>query len=248
MKLIVGLGNPGRKYEETRHNVGFMVAMKVAALISAPASKERFDGEFAEGVSGIEKLLILCPHTFMNASGQSVRKACDFYKLEIEEILIICDDLNLDSGRLRLRARGSAGGQNGLKDIIRHLDSDAFPRLRVGIGSPPDGWAVTDYVLGKFAKAEQSLIEEATTRAAYAAIDWATKGIGPAMNQYNATAENAKATAGSRKTGSRKKRIEKQDKAREAKKQKPADSETDTVGGGSIKLEPNSLKPNGLSD
>ncbi|MCL4170854.1 UNVERIFIED_CONTAM: hypothetical protein GTU68_030501, partial [Idotea baltica] len=136
-----------------------MVAAKTAALISASPSKERFEGDFAEGSSGGEKLLILCPHTFMNASGQSVRKAFDFYKMQTEDVLIICDDLNLDTGRLRLRARGSAGGQNGLKDIIRHLDGEGFPRLRVGIGRPPDGWTVTDYVLGKFPKSEHELIE-----------------------------------------------------------------------------------------
>ncbi len=189
MKLIVGLGNPGRKYDQTRHNIGFMVAAKTAALISASPSRNRFDGDFAEGNSDGQKLLVLCPQTFMNASGQSVRKAFDFFKLETDDVLIICDDLNLDTGRLRLRPNGSAGGQNGLKDIIRHLDSESFPRLRVGIGRPPDGWTVTDYVLGKFAKSEHDLIDAATTRAAYAAIDWATKGIGPAMNQYNAAAQ-----------------------------------------------------------
>ena len=175
MKLIVGLGNPGRKYEQTRHNVGFIVAAKVAALISASPGKTRFEGEFAEGSSGGEKLNVLCPHTFMNASGQSVRKAVDFYKLATDDVLVICDDLNLASGRLRIRPRGSAGGQNGLKDIIRHLDSEDFPRLRVGIGRPPDGWTVIDYVLGKFPKDEHDKIELATTRAAYAAIEWATK-------------------------------------------------------------------------
>lgn len=204
MKLIVGLGNPGRKYEQTRHNVGFMVAAKVAALVSAPASRDRFEGDFAEGSSGGEKLLILCPNTFMNLSGQSVRKAFDFYKLSTEDVLIICDDLNLDTGRLRLRARGSAGGQNGLKDIIRHLDSEVFPRLRVGIGKPPEGWQVTDYVLGKFPKSENELVETATTRAAYAAIDWATKGIGPAMNQYNAVAESGSKKKTEKKKADRK--------------------------------------------
>ena len=188
MKLVVGLGNPGRKYEDTRHNVGFLVARKLAALISASPSRDRFEGEFAEGNCDGEKLLVLCPQTYMNASGQSVRKAFDFYKLEIDEVLVVCDDLNLDCGRLRLRPKGSAGGQNGLKDIIRHLDSEHFPRLRVGIGRPPEGWTVTDYVLGKFASSEHDLVEAATTRAAYAAIEWIKSGIGPAMNQYNAVA------------------------------------------------------------
>ncbi|NND99196.1 MAG: aminoacyl-tRNA hydrolase, partial [Pirellulaceae bacterium] len=155
----------------------------------------RFEGEFAEGVSAGEKLMVLCPHTFMNASGQSVRKAVDFYKLHTDDLLVVCDDLNLASGRLRIRPRGSAGGQNGLKDIIRHLDGEVFPRLRIGIGQPPDGWTVTDYVLGKFPKSEQDKIESATTRAAYAAIDWATNGIGSAMNQFNADPDAPKTPA-----------------------------------------------------
>ena len=128
----------------------------------------------------------------MNASGQSVRKAVDFYKLEHTDILVICDDLNLASGRLRIRPSGSAGGQNGLKDIIRHLGDEAFPRLRIGIDRPPSGWTVTDYVLGKFSKPEQETIESATTRAAYAAICWAKSGVTEAMNQYNADPNAAK--------------------------------------------------------
>ena len=186
MKLIVGLGNPGRKYEETRHNVGFMAAAKVAALISASPGRSRFEGEFAEGTSDGSKLMVLCPQTFMNDSGKSVRQAADFYKLEADDLLIICDDLNLASGRLRIRPQGSAGGQNGLKDIIRHLDTQSFARLRIGIDRPPSGWTVTDYVLGKFPKSDHDKIEQATTRAAYAAIHWATKGIGSAMNEFNA--------------------------------------------------------------
>ena len=206
MKLIVGLGNPGRKYEQTRHNVGFIVAAKVAALISASPGKTRFEGEFAEGSSDGKKLSVLCPHTFMNASGQSVRKAVDFYKLTTDDVLVICDDLNLASGRLRIRPRGSAGGQNGLKDIIRHLDSEDFPRLRIGIGRPPSGWEVTDYVLGKFPKEEQEKTELITTRAAYAAIEWATKGVGPAMNQFNADPDAAKSKPAKPKQSNQKKK------------------------------------------
>ena len=192
MKLIVGLGNPGRKYEQTRHNVGFMVAAKVASLAVADPSKIRFEGEFAEGVtprsSGVsqEKLAILCPHTYMNASGKSVRKACDFYKLDPSELLVICDDVDLAAGRLRIRGSGSAGGQRGLADIIRHLGTDQVARLRLGIGRPPQGWETADYVLGKFNKQEFESFELATTNAAYAALDWASGGISFAMNRHNA--------------------------------------------------------------
>ena len=186
MKLIVGLGNPGRKYEQTRHNVGFMAAAKLAALISASPARIKFEGELADGTVGSEKLLVLCPHTYMNASGQSVRKAIDFYKIEVDDLLVICDDFNLQRGRIRIRRSGSAGGQNGLKDIIRHLDSDAFARLRIGIGQPPPEWSVSDYVLGKIEKPEQEAIETATTKAAYAAIEWAQAGVASAMNKFNA--------------------------------------------------------------
>ncbi|WP_182867988.1 aminoacyl-tRNA hydrolase [Stieleria mannarensis] len=185
MKLIVGLGNPGRKYEQTRHNVGFTVAEKLAVLTHAGAPKVKFEGELAESSIGGEKVVILCPHTFMNASGQSVRKAFDFYKLQLSDILVVCDDLNLDSGRIRIKPSGSAGGQNGIKDIIRHLGSESFPRLRVGIGRPPAGWTVTDYVLGKFSKSECDTIEAATTRAAKAVISFVTDGVDRTMSQFN---------------------------------------------------------------
>ena len=198
MKLIVGLGNPGRKYEQTRHNVGFMVASKVAALVGAGPSKEQFEGHVAEGRladdTANEKLVILWPQTYMNLSGKSVRKACDFYKLSPDELLVICDDLNLAAGRLRIRASGSAGGQNGLADIIRHLGTNAFPRLRIGIDRPPQQWDAADYVLGKFANNEKDKIETSTTRAAYAVMDWASKGIGFAMNRYNADPSEKKQT------------------------------------------------------
>lgn len=194
MKLIVGLGNPGRKYEQTRHNVGFMVAAKVASLAEADPSKIRFEGEFAEGFAvgtgefgGVrEKLAILCPHTYMNASGKSVRKACDFYKLEASDVLVICDDLDLKAGKLRIRRSGSAGGQRGLADIIRHLGTDEVARLRLGIGRPPQGWETADYVLGKFDKREIETFELATSNAARAGLDWASAGIAFAMNRYNA--------------------------------------------------------------
>jgi PTH1 family peptidyl-tRNA hydrolase len=191
MKLIVGLGNPGRKYEQTRHNVGFMAAAKLASLIGASPSRAQFDGDVADGSSGAEKVIVLCPATFMNASGKSVRKAIDFYKMSPEHLLVMCDDLNLPAGKLRIRPSGSAGGQKGLVDIIRHLGTDDFARLRIGIDRPPPEWDVSDYVLGKFRKDEQDEIETATTRAAYAAIDWVSEGTMFAMNKYNADAGGA---------------------------------------------------------
>lgn len=207
MKLIVGLGNPGRKYEQTRHNIGFMVAAKVASIAGAGPSKVRFEGELAEGNltgnAGIEKLVILWPQTFMNASGQSVRKACDFYKLSTADLLVISDDLNLKTGRIRIRPSGSAGGQKGLTDIIRHLRTDDFTRLRIGIDRPPENWAVTDYVLGKFSKEETDKIESAIDRATAAAIAWATEGVAAAMSRYNADQNNSKPTTDKNRTAAK---------------------------------------------
>ncbi len=186
MKLIVGLGNPGRKYEQTRHNVGFIVVSKLVPLVSANSTKVQFEAEAAEGFVGAEKILLLWPQTYMNASGRSVRKALDFYKLVPDDLLVICDDLNLPSSRLRMRPSGSAGGQKGLADIIRVLGTDEFSRLRVGIDRPPAGWEVVDYVLGKLSGDEAIEMDHATSRAAKAAVDWVRQGTQHVMNQYNA--------------------------------------------------------------
>lgn len=184
-KLIVGLGNPGRKYEQTRHNLGFVVAGRLAAAVSAGAPKVRFAGEVAEGSLGSEKVVILWPHTFMNASGRSVRQGVDFYKLPSSDLLVISDDLNLPTGRVRLRPSGSAGGQKGLADIIRQLGSDDFARLRIGIDRPPENWSTIDYVLGKFHTDELDRITSAIDRATEAAQCWVTEGIDAAMSRYN---------------------------------------------------------------
>jgi PTH1 family peptidyl-tRNA hydrolase len=196
MKLIVGLGNPGRRYEQTRHNIGFMVASRVASLIGAGAVKSRFDGEVAEGLAG-SKVVVLWPQTFMNASGKSVRKACDFYKLPAEDVLVICDDMNLPSGRLRFRANGSSGGQKGLADILRHLGTEQVARLRIGIDRPPPGWDTTEYVLGKFTEDQQDRIDAAVELAAKAVIDWVQQGMQYVMCRYNAdTAANDRTDSG----------------------------------------------------
>ncbi|MDA8743173.1 aminoacyl-tRNA hydrolase [Rubripirellula amarantea] len=186
MKLIVGLGNPGRKYDQTRHNVGFVTLAKVASLTCASPSKVRFEGDFAEAMWANQKIALLWPQTFMNLSGQSVRKAVDFFKLvPTDDLLVICDDLDLDVGRIRIKRNGSAGGQRGVADIIRHLASEDFARLKVGIGRPPKGWDTADYVLGKFGSAEADAIETVTTTAARAAMDWVTDGCSDVMAKYN---------------------------------------------------------------
>ncbi|MBL9093969.1 MAG: aminoacyl-tRNA hydrolase [Planctomycetaceae bacterium] len=188
MKLIVGLGNPGRKYEGTRHNVGFDVVSLLARRGGAGGVKKTFQGETTDITVGGERTMLLWPHTFMNRSGSSVVEARDFYKLTNADLLVICDDLNLPLGKLRLRAKGSAGGQKGLADIIRCAGGDEFARLRVGIGSPSDthpDMDAADFVLGKFPKSEQTEMELAFQHAADAAELWVREGVAAAMNRYN---------------------------------------------------------------
>ncbi|MBI3836385.1 MAG: aminoacyl-tRNA hydrolase [Planctomycetia bacterium] len=185
MKLVVGLGNPGRKYERTRHNVGFLVLAELARKYGQAKPKQAFAGQIIEAKLDSEKALLLCPHTLMNLSGGSVLAARDFYKISNEDLLIVSDDLNLPLAKLRFRASGSSGGQKGLEDIIRRLGTDQIPRLRIGIGSPSAGREATDFVLGKFTKAEQGEVEEAIWRAADAILVWAREGLAVSMNRYN---------------------------------------------------------------
>lgn len=186
MKLIVGLGNPGRKYAATRHNVGYEVLAELARRFAADKPKARFDGELAEVQIEGQRALLLWPLTYMNNSGGCVQPTRDFYKVANEDLLVVCDDVSLPTGKLRLRAKGSSGGQNGLKDIIRRLGSEEFPRLRIGIGSQPPGWELADYVLSKFSKEEEPAVSEAISKAADAATEWIRSGLATAMNKYNA--------------------------------------------------------------
>jgi PTH1 family peptidyl-tRNA hydrolase len=185
MKLIVGLGNVGRKYDQTRHNVGFSVLERLAKEFGDGKTKDKFDGRLMEAQIGEERVLLLQPHTLMNRSGQSVGPALGFYKLELTDLLVVCDDFNLPLGKLRLRPEGSAGGQNGLADIIRRLGSEEFSRLRVGIGPVPDNWDAADFVLGKFAAAERDTVDQTIVRAADGAHCWVRDGIASAMNRIN---------------------------------------------------------------
>ncbi|MEM9409781.1 MAG: aminoacyl-tRNA hydrolase [Planctomycetota bacterium] len=186
MKMVVGLGNPGQKYIGTRHNVGYDVIAELAGRYDVGRPKAKFNGEIVETIIKNEKTVLICPLTFMNLSGQCVRAAVDFYKLEIDELLIICDDFNLAVGRLRLRPSGSAGGQNGLKDIINRLGSQTFGRLRLGIGMPPPQWDVANYVLGKFSEEDRPEVAKSVARAADAVELWIAEGIQTAMNRFNA--------------------------------------------------------------
>ena len=185
MKLVVGLGNPGRRYQGTRHNVGFAVLAELAREFGSGAAKSKFHGEIVEVSLDGQRALLLSPLTYMNRSGLSVQEAKGFYKIPDDHLLVLCDDLNLPVAKLRFRARGSSGGQKGLEDIVRRLGTEDFARLRIGIGSPPEGWDWADYVLSKFSKQEIPEVEEAVRKAARAVVVWAREGTEFCMNQYN---------------------------------------------------------------
>jgi PTH1 family peptidyl-tRNA hydrolase len=185
MKLVVGLGNPGRKYEGTRHNVGVETLARLARELAADPPRKKFDGEICECLLVGEKVLLLAPQTFMNRSGSSVRQALDFYQIEHEDLLVVCDEFQLPVGQLRIRPQGTDGGQNGLADVIRTLGTKEFPRLRIGIGPVPDRWNPADFVLGKFGAADREIIDVEIARAADAVRMWATEGVMAAMNKFN---------------------------------------------------------------
>lgn len=185
MKLIVGLGNPGPRYADTRHNVGWRAAEQVATQAGAGPWKERFEAAVAETRWHGEKIILARPLTFMNDSGRSVRRLINFWKLEARDLLVVLDCLAIEVGRIRLRVDGSDGGHNGLASVIAHLGHEDFARLRVGIGPPPPVEEHADFVLSPFAQDEQPVIEEAITRAAQAAECWITEGPEEAMNRFN---------------------------------------------------------------
>ena len=189
MKLVVGLGNPGAKYRMNRHNVGYMVLAELAEKFSGgppnrPQSK--FHGDLLNlRDSGGDPLLLLAPTTYMNRSGLSVGEAVGFYKIPLDNILVVCDDLNLPFCQLRLRNEGRAGGQKGLADVLRVLGTEKVPRLRIGIGSPPGQMDAADYVLMNFTEREHTDVEITIKQAADAVGCWLKNGIGEAMNRYN---------------------------------------------------------------
>ena len=198
-KLIVGLGNPGKRYERTRHNVGFRVIDALAGRWMCPRSKAAFGGQLGEALAtrGDEqtKIWLFKPETFMNASGRAVGEVMRFYKLPIENVLVVYDDLALPLGKLRARPDGSAGGHKGLADIIRVVGTDAVPRLRIGIDSPPEPMKAEDYVLGKFSKDEEVTIEQAITRTCRATESWVFDGLQRVMDTFNSSVSNGSSEA-----------------------------------------------------
>jgi PTH1 family peptidyl-tRNA hydrolase len=185
MKVVVGLGNPGGRYVGTRHNVGFAVVDVLAQGPGAGRFQGRFQAQVAEWVEGPHKVLLVKPETFMNLSGRSVRQVVDFFQVGLEDVLVVCDDINLPLGKLRLRARGSHGGHNGLRDIQNHLGTPEYARLRIGVGAPPEEEAV-DHVLGRFRPSERPVIDDAVAQAAQAVVVWVNDGIEACMNRFNA--------------------------------------------------------------
>ena len=185
MKMVVGLGNPGSKYQQTRHNVGFDVLACLAGRFGAAAARSKFQADVTDVLIGNEKTLLVAPQTYMNLSGRSVRRAIDFFQLPLDDLLVVCDDMNLDTGRLRWRRSGSAGGQKGLQNIIDQLGTQELCRLRIGIGRPPASSDPSEYVLRRFRPAERDVINQTTELAADGVETWVTEGIDAAMNRYN---------------------------------------------------------------
>ena len=183
MYIIAGLGNPGKEFEHTRHNMGFAVLDKIAKKYNININKTKFKGICGEGFIGSEKVFLLKPQTYMNLSGESVLEAFQFYKIDGDKLIIIFDDVSIPLGKIRLRPSGSDGGQKGMKSIICILGSDNFPRLRVGIGAPKHD--IVDHVIGRFNSSEQKIIDDIINISADAAGAIVEKGITPAMNQYN---------------------------------------------------------------
>ena len=186
MYLIVGLGNPTKEYDKTRHNVGFSVIDVLADRYRIDISEKKHKALCGRGVIEGQKVLLLKPQTFMNLSGESIRAAADYYKIEPEEMIVIYDDISLDPGQLRIRLKGSAGGHNGIKNIIANLGTQDFPRIKVGVGAKPPRMDLADYVLSRFGAGEQKLMEEACGEAAEAAVMMMTDGAERAMNHFNA--------------------------------------------------------------
>lgn len=184
--LVVGLGNPGAKFENTRHNVGFMTADALADRGGDPIRRVKYHALTSEAVIGGQSVLLMKPTTFMNLSGQAVSEAARFYKIPADHVLVVSDDVDLPLGKLRIRKSGSAGGHNGLKNIIQLLGTDQFPRLKIGVGGKPHpDYNMADWVLGQFQGQDKKTIDEAVSRAADAVECLLSDGIDRAMNQYN---------------------------------------------------------------
>lgn len=188
MYIIAGLGNPGKQYEGTRHNVGFDVIDAIADKYHISVLERKHKALIGKGVVAGQKVILVKPLTFMNLSGESIREVVDYYKIdEKEELIVVYDDISLVPGGLRIRGKGSAGGHNGIKSILQHLGHDVFKRVKVGVGEKPKGWNLADHVLGKFTTEERKAVDEAVKASAEAVELLLTSGLEEAMNKCNRT-------------------------------------------------------------
>ncbi len=185
MKCIVGLGNPGKKYEKTRHNVGFMVLDELAKRHDWKINKSKFNGLYTIETIDQTKVILLKPQTYMNLSGDSIRQLMDFYELEESDILVIYDDLDLITGKIRLRQKGGHGGHNGMRSIIDQLGTKGFNRLRIGVDRPVPKMTVVDHVLGKFDPTQEQLVQDSINKAIDACDAWMSKSFQEVMNDFN---------------------------------------------------------------
>ena len=186
MYLIVGLGNPGRQYEATRHNMGFDVIDKLVEEYQVQQAGVKFNAMYGKGRIGGQPVILMKPLSYMNLSGGPIREMANYFKIDPEtEMIVVYDDIDLDPGQLRIRKKGSAGGHNGIKHIIQQLGTQNFVRIKVGVGAKPKGWDLADYVLGRFDKEDRALIEEAQERACKAVELILTDSVDAAMNEYN---------------------------------------------------------------
>ena len=186
MYIIAGLGNPGRQYAGTRHNMGFNVVTRIADDYKMQITIKEHKALCAKGFIGGQKVLLALPQTYMNLSGESIRELVNYYKIDPEtELMVIYDDISMDVGRIRMRAKGIAGGHNGIKNIIAELGTDVFPRMKVGVGEKPKGWDLADYVLGRFSDEENEVMRRMLAKGSDACRDFILYGIQEAMNRYN---------------------------------------------------------------
>lgn len=185
MKLIVGLGNPGMQYAATRHNIGFEVMDSLSETYNISIIKNKYKALIGEGTILGERVILMKPQTYMNLSGEAVKACMDFHKIAVEDLIVIYDDISLEVGQLRLRESGSAGGHNGIKNIIMQLGTQNFNRIKVGVGEKPAGWDLANYVLSRFSKEEMQIIAPASVEAAKAASMIVSEGMSKAMNTYN---------------------------------------------------------------
>ncbi len=190
MYIIAGLGNPTKEYEKTRHNAGFDAIDVLAEKHGIQITERKHKAFCGTGFIGGERVLLAKPQTFMNASGESLREAADFYKIRPEQVIVIYDDISLRVGQLRIRTKGSAGGHNGIKSIIAHLGSQDFPRIKIGVGAKPDRMDLADYVLSRFSQTDRQMMEDAFQDAADAVVFMLADGADAAMNRYNRKKSN----------------------------------------------------------